>query len=135
MSDRWTQLLQDEQVIINKNDEDLMRFVNQTLPGLLTTILADPVTPCNLIRAQFFAIVGMSKKKDIDRAVYAKIGINFAIYSQTTTRDMDEDFYRRVPGFNQEEIAEIHKGSITIEDVMNTRPAVILRPLLLSPRH
>jgi len=142
MNNRWTRLVADPQVVIdNPSDPHFKRFVEEILPELVKGIQDELVTPNSLMHAQYLVMQRLAAVKGYgEEAIYKKMLADLALFPHackalSLAKKTDEDFYKLVPGFNDSEIRRIKNGSLTIRDVMDQRPAVILRPMLQRNKH
>lgn len=137
---RWQILLADEQVVIeNPNDTSFAIFVNDVLPELVEHLLMKAVSPETLMEAQLQVAKVIAAEDGDDQEVYDRIIENLSVFPNASSALADAgytaaDFYRRVPGLTDAEIAEVQAGTMTIGDLLDRRPAVILRPLLARPQ-
>jgi len=137
--DRWQRLKADEQVTVSE-DASFAHFVNDILPQILAKVLKEKVTPESLMGAQYLVVRTLAQTGGQDQAQYDAHSRQLSVFTTATKALQDagfspEDFLRRVPGFSENEISEITAGHWTIQDVMDRRPAVILRPLLAQRQH
>lgn len=138
--DRWNNLLTDEQAHIPIKGSAFEKFVNQVLPQILHEVLHKKVRPESLMEAQYLIIKNLTSQGGADQEQYQRHQDQLSIY-KTASTDLAaagysaEDFFRKSPGFSTQEIAQIERGQMTIGDVMDKRPAVLLRPLLATQKH
>jgi len=133
--ERWHAFKADEQVPQWAKNQAFKRFIEDHLPQTLIGILDEVVTPESLMEAQHRVVTRLGALGGDDQGSYERIARNLSLY-KTATLDLQQagftvvDFFRLQPGFNPGEMKKIDDGAMTIKDVMNHRPGVIMRPLI-----
>lgn len=136
MTDIWDNLLADPQVDYHVVKRLYRRFVVESVPAILADQLKKPVTPATLMRAQYAIVRSLANVNsdlgalaaDLSHYTDAERALQRAGYSP-------RDFYQKLPGLTDDEIARVEAGQLTIGDVLLKRPAVLLRPLLIPRQH
>jgi|AntRauTorcE11897_2_1112592.scaffolds.fasta_scaffold11214_2 hypothetical protein len=135
----WENLLADPQVHLrNPDDENFKHFVQKLLPRILgEELLRAKVYASTLMHAQYRILRALALVESNNRGEYKAEADRLSIwpFAESALRMKGyspEDFFRLVPGFTEPEIAAINRAETTIRDVLNNRPAVLLRSLLQS---
>jgi len=134
----WANLLKDPQVDVTQNETALRGFVETAMPEIISDILDKLVTASSLMRAQYLVIKRLAREAGPQQAQFDQFVDRLSVWPDAKDALAKEgfseaDFYRINPGFGPDEVQEIQNGRMTIRDVLEKRPAVLLRPLL-KPR-
>lgn len=140
MSQIWDNLCADPQVDDHVVKRLHRRFVVESIPAILADQLKAPVTPAALMKAQYAIVQSLASVKSDGQTDLEALAADLSHY-----RDAEgalqragyspRDFYRKLPGFTDDEITRVEAGQLTIGDVLLERPAVLLRPLLIPRQH
>lgn len=137
MPNTWQQLVNDPHVLlgINATNENFRIFVEDILPKALVNIAGAPCTIETLMEAQYICVDVLAQNSIKRKGALSKIRLSLSEYENADVflwiAEMSEiDYCCGRSGMSAAEFDLMINGKLSIRDLLEQHPAVILAPIL-----
>lgn len=137
----WDSLIRDPQIELGKlRHNNQFRQLVEELEVELDDMLDEPLTLELLMEAQYRWVAMVARCATRDTAVVEKIASGLSQFEIAdivieVAGETKESYFKKRPGLSDEEYALVKLGAMTVGELLESRPAVIIRPLFRSKKH